>query len=634
MPSDGDDKDPPARRLERLETELAAARESEQVLRSLLDAAPDFIVEVGLDGRIRFLNRVAPGLHREDIVGSHIDEYLLPDSRQAAMAAIESAIATGVGTSFDSRGLGAYNEVRHYHTRVARVVHDAGDVAALLVASDVTELRTAHLRLVESEEKLKLAVDASAIGIWSWLRKSDTVAWDARTCQIFGVEEGAAALTVQGYLDLVYAEDRRRVAQLVTHAVETGNYGDLEHRIVVNDEVRWVVCRGRAVRGASGEVEQLVGAIMDITDRRTVLEQRLVSQKLEAVGQLAAGIAHNFNNMLAAILPNLELAQRRAPPQAHSHLEAARAAAERASRMVRQLVVFAGSGQRAERKTEVLGDVVARTVEMCRATLEPSLSVQVVSVARPAVAKVDSGQIEQVLLNLLLNARDACLNGAHKAGRVEITIDREAGPDGEQVVLIISDDGVGMPDDVRRRVFEPFFTTKGVGKGTGLGLATSYAIIRDHGGTIECDSAPKKGTTFTIRLPAADLEAPRIDEVEERPPPSRGSERVLVVDDEDLVRRVVADMLQHAGYDVVSAADGGEALEKLEELGFALMVLDLRMPGLSGEDVLRRAREISPRTRVVCFSGTDVEVEGADAILPKPVGAEELLETVRTALDR
>lgn len=618
-------------RIAALEAELARARDSERLLRSLLDAAPDFIVETSAGGIIQFVNRVAPGLLAEQVVGSNITEFLEPEYHEVALRAVAEAVETGATASFDSRGTGAHGELRHYHSRVARVAHEGREATALMIASDVSELRSTHLKLAESEEKLELAVEASEIGTWSWERPRDAVQWDSRTFAIFGVSPAEAPSTVDGYLSRVHPDDRERVTRAVERAVETGVYDDLEHRILVRDEVRWVICRGRASRGPSGSVDRLVGAILDITERRMAQEQRLTSQKLEAVGQLAAGIAHNFNNMLAAILPNLELAQRRAPVGAHSHIEAARTAAERAGRMVRQLVLFAGGGHRSERRPESIHEVVARTIDMATATLEPSLKVALSVSQRPAVAQVDAGQLEQVILNMLLNARDAYEPG--QGGVVRVSVHVEADADGEQVVITLADDGSGMSDEVRRRVFEPFFTTKSVGKGTGLGLATSYAIIRDHAGSIECESSPGEGTTFVIRLPSSTEEPPQVTRVSPRAS-ARGSERVLVVDDEEMVRRVVADILQHAGYEVASAGNGHEALDALRKSGFALLILDLRMPGIGGEEVIVQARKLSPATRVVCFSGTDSDVEGVDAMLTKPVGAEELLETVREVLDR
>jgi signal transduction histidine kinase len=441
---------------------------------------------------------------------------------------------------------------------------------------------------------------------------------------------------------LIHPEDRAAVQGVIFRSVETGVYEDIQHRICAADGAeRWVLCKGHAQTDQDGTTQRLLGAIVDVSERRALEDQLLIAQKMEAVGELAAGIAHNFNNMLAAILPNLELASRQSSPPTRRLLDAAREASTRAAKMVRQLMLFAGGGRAHERRLEALDVLVASTVEMCRNTFDRAIGIELrLDPALPPV-RADSTQIEQVVLNALLNARDAFDGVTDRELRVWVSVESVAGddvpleqPEGEWVRIRIEDNGVGIPADVRRRIFEPFFTTKEVGKGTGLGLATSYAIIREHGGAIDCSARGEHGTIIDICLPADSSG----EEPASTPTPPRaagGSERVLLVDDEALVRNAVLRILEEAGYSVATAGDGAEALERFtrEPDGFDVMLLDLSLPRVSGRHVLDEVRKLRPSVRVICFSGTGETPPDANASLDKPVGADTLLATVRGVLD-
>lgn len=490
-----------------------------------------------------------------------------------------------------------------------------------------------ELVLVASERdastlhQLSFALQASAIGTWQWTRVDDCIVWDTRTAELFGKQAGYSPSSFEDYLALIHEADRGRVAEHIAAASEKGVYDDIEHRIGDGADTRWVLCKGEALRDADGNISSLIGAIVDVTERHLAAERRHQSQRLEAVGELAAGIAHNFNNMLAAIIPNLQLARRKSGDDVTHHLDAATSAAERASRMVRQLLLYAGSAPVTERRIEDLRPVVERLVDMCQATFGPT--VELSTVLQPvSPVSVNTSQIEQALLNLLLNAKDACQANA-EGGRITVSL---LARDSGDVELRIQDDGIGMPASVRRRIFEPFFTTKAVGKGTGLGLSSCYAIVREHGGRLECESSPGDGTTFSIHLPASER-TPEPPEAATQGQPSSGMERILIVDDEPLVRKVIGQTLSLSGYHVTAAADGVDAVQHLESDTFDLLLLDIHMPGMGGQAVMTHARRIAPEMKVVIFSGGDGSVEGADGTLRKPLGADELLARLRALLD-
>ncbi|MCA9592847.1 MAG: PAS domain S-box protein [Myxococcales bacterium] len=628
-------------RVSELTERLRAARGSEEIQRAVLEGVPDYILELDTEGRIRFMNQTAPGFELEGVLGMPIFDFLSEESREPARRCLEQVLETEEAGAFDSTGLGPHRRLAHYHARLAPLTRGDGTRSLVMVATDITELRQAQLELKDSQERLHLTMAASGIGIWSWDREGDRIRWDTQTCRLFGVEEGWSPGSFDEYLALIHPDDRDAVRGAIFRSVETGVYEDIQHRIETPEgSTRWVLCKGDAQTDESGQVTRLLGAIVDVSDRRALEEQLLQSQKMEAVGQLAAGVAHNFNNMLAAILPNLELASRRAAPDIRRLLDAAREASTRAARIVRQLMLFAGGRHHAEqRRSEALDALVERTVEMCRNTFDRGIGIELRRDPALLPVRADSTQLEQVVLNALLNARDALDEVGDRERRIWVSVESISADDvplehakGEWIRVRIEDNGAGIPAELRRRVFEPFFTTKEVGKGTGLGLATSYAIVREHGGVIDCSAGAEHGTVIDICLPAD----PSPEKTPSTPAPPEtvgGKEHVLLVDDEALVRGAVLRVLEEAGYSVATAGDGAEALERFGRDTFDLVLLDLSLPRLSGRQVLSELRRQHPQARVICFSGTGETPPDANAFLDKPVGADTLLATVRDVLD-
>jgi PAS domain S-box-containing protein len=407
--------------------------------------------------------------------------------------------------------------------------------------------------------------------------------------------------------------------------------------------------------GSRDKITGSVHILADITafkrveQERTHLEATLLqAQKLEAVGRLAGGIAHDFNNLMAVVIGNTSMLL--APlPRDHPQREALHAvdqAAWRASELTRRLLGFSRQ-TRLWLKPVDLMQAVDEVVGLLRRTIDPRISVEVRrgSALWPVLA--DASQLNQVLMNLCLNARDAMPEG----GRLLIQADNleldkgqaarhaEARP-GSFVRLRVVDTGQGIPADVLPHIFEPFFTTKEPGKGSGLGLAMVFGIVKQHQGWITCQTEVKRGTCFDIYLPRSEQPVPAAPVATTAPAP-RGSETVLFVDDEPLVRNLAVKILRDRGYSVLHAQDGIEALELFRQRPqeIDLVVLDLTMPRLSGRDTLRRLREIDPAVRVLYASGYSAKAgdAGADEVLgflAKPFRADDLALAVRTALDR
>jgi PAS domain S-box-containing protein len=364
-----------------------------------------------------------------------------------------------------------------------------------------------------------------------------------------------------------------------------------------------------------------------IADKKRLEEQLVQAQKMEAIGQLTAGIAHNFNNLLAIILPNAQLCRSDPGREGDQRLADIEHAGRRASEMIRQLMLFAGHASEGAMVPLDLVAVASRVAETCRSTFDRRIAVVVEAPAPVPHALGREAQIEQALLNLCSNARDA-LEGAVQPPRITVAVDVAAA--GAVRVRVI-DNGPGMTEATRLRVFEPFFTTKGIGRGTGLGLASVYAIVKQHGGKIRCESRPGAGATFEIELPATG--APPMESGTSSAP-ERAPVTVLVIDDEPLLRRVVRVVLELEGYRVLEAADGPEGVFVFERqrAKVGVVILDRSMPGMSGEEIDARLAEIDPNVPVILLSGMpDQSWRGRRPaeILSKPADAGSLVDAVR-----
>ncbi len=428
-------------------------------------------------------------------------------------------------------------------------------------------------------------------------------------------------------------------------------------------QTRQVVWNHAALVGPSGRVTSVIAAGIDLTDRRRLEEQVVGMQRMEAVGTLAGGIAHDFNNILTGILGNLDLAWRSLPegsPVSESVQDAMRAS-ERAAALTRQLLEFSRRSPM-ERHAVDFRKVLREVVHLVSETIDRRIEVSWTAPDALWPAAADGNQIHQVLMNLCVNARDAIAErldagdaGGARAGGCEIrlaasnvVVDEEYrglypyARTGEFVLLTVSDNGVGMDDATQRRIFEPFFTTKKLGRGTGLGLSTVYGIVKQHDGWINLQSVPGQGTVFSVYFPRAG--AAEVSEATsgERPAAAPGRERILFVDDEAMIRELARRILEGAGYTVLTASDGRQALDIFarERERLDLVILDVTMPLLSGLEVLRRMRELQPGVRVILCSGyptghryNDPLEARAAAFLQKPYRPDALSRIVRDVLD-
>ena len=510
--------------------------------------------------------------------------------------------------------------------------------------------RQAEREARASDERLRVAVSAAGIGVWETELATDRITCSDIFIDMIGLPAGSAAPTREEFLQLVHADDRSTFLNAQA-GVLSGTVDAVEFRVVwPAGEVHWLYMRVYVSRDAKGQPERVFGATIDITDRKELEGSLRQAQKLEAIGQLAGGVAHDFNNVLTAVIGYSDLLQAETRPGTplHDGLVEIRKAGDRASQITRQLLAFSRKQILQPRVIDV-NALVADLEKMLRRVVYEH--VQMVTRLAPDVGRIraDPTQIEQVLVNLAVNARDAMPKGGTLTiETANATLDghypqrHDPVVPGAYVLLSVNDTGVGMDRATQERLFEPFFTTKGVGKGTGLGLATAYGVVSQSGGHIWVYSEPGHGTTFKIYLPRVYEDAAVADEPAAAHAPTGGSETILLVEDEAPVRQLARRVLEGAGYRVVEAAGPQEALTvaRGNSEPIHLLLSDVVMPGSGDVSLHSELAADRPSLRVLYMSGYADETmvqRGWLSIdmpyLPKPFTARELVQKVREVLD-
>lgn len=425
------------------------------------------------------------------------------------------------------------------------------------------------------------------------------------------------------------------------------NEGDILTR---KGEVRNVSWSNTILRNPLGEIIGTASIGEDITERRKLEEQLRQSQKMEAVGQLAGGIAHDFNNILTATIgySHLLLSRLSQTEQGHYYAEQILSSAEKAANLTQGLLAFSRKQTLNPRPIDI-NAVVAGMHDLLSRLLPEDIDLGLDLANGELVSRADRGQLEQVLMNLVTNARDAIKGGGHVSIRTESTsLDAEFeriygyGEPGDYVVVSVSDTGVGIADDIQQHIFEPFYTTKGIGEGTGLGLSVVYGIVRQHGGFINLYSVPDEGTTFKVYLPLVNALAAGSGEYVISAPEG-GAETILVIEDSAEVLDIIRHVLEEYGYSVITAIDGEDGIEKFRQIqdSLSLVICDVIMPKKSGKEVYEAIKAMSSDAKVLFTSGYTADIIAKKGILEdgldlvrKPVAPHELLRKVREILDR
>ena len=533
-----------------------------------------------------------------------------------------------------------------------------GHECVLTMANDLTELGRAAEALRRSEASLAAAQRIAQLGSWELdlldpeHLDRNPLRWSDETYRIFGLEPPQAPVTLELFFAAVHPEDRKRIEEVVLQAFLHREPYDLEHRIRrPGGEERVVRERAEFAFDAGGQPVQMRGVILDITERKQLEAQLRQWQKMEAIGQLAGGVAHDFNNILTVTHGHalMLLAEKTISKTGRESAQQIAQAAERAAGLTRPLLALSRHQAMEPRRLD-LNEVVNNMTLMLGRILGEDIVLQPRYSAQPAPIRADISMVEQVLLNLAVNARDAMPKGGRLA--IEVSAE-EIGPEhqkrhpesraGKFVCLAMIDSGAGIAPKNLPHIFEPFFTTKEAGKRTGLGLSTVYGIVKQHQGWIEVASELDSGTSFRVYLPLSKEKESPADKKPSKQPVRGGSETILVVEDESAVRELVCRLLTGYGYEVLSAESGLKALDvwRRNKQKIDLLLTDLIMPdGLNGRELAEKLRKSRPKLKVIFSSGYSADVVGKDfssqrglPFLQKPYDLHRLARTVRSCLD-
>jgi PAS domain S-box-containing protein len=627
-------------------------RHSQRRFYDLFENSPDAILVQDRNGKILDVNASACALHgltREQLIGKNSVDDLVPvGQREPARLnfhkLVNSQISWIEGESFRADGRSVPVEARVVH------IEFDGRPALLFHVRDVSERHAAEMALRSSETLFRSVWENSVDGMRLTDENGVMVAVNEAFCRLVGMSQEQ----LEGkFFSVIYSADTDWEKMLQSHrehfrAGLLENKSEREYRLHDGRQVMYEITDFYVKSG--GKPRLLLSLVRDLTVHKRLEEQLRQSQKMEAIGQLAGGVAHDFNNILTIILGHATLLTLTPlDPRSQASASQIKQASERAAGLTRQLLAF-GRKQIVNPRPLDLNRVVGSMTEMLGRLLGEDIALQLNFSAEPAIIEADASMIEQILLNLSVNSRDAMPRGGTLSIRVntrevDTTHVRQfaAARPGHFVCLTHSDTGMGIPPENITRIFEPFFTTKELGKGTGLGLATVYGIVKQHKGWIEVESDLGKGTTFRIFLPVTTNLITDLDSANQPPRAADGSETILVVEDERDLREIITRTLIRHGYRVFQAVDGNNAMQIWNEYktDIDLVFTDVIMPGgINGRELAERFAKEKPKVKVIFSSGYSADALGKDFkldlnlnYLPKPYVPEDLARLVRRRLD-
>ena len=634
-----------------------ALRESEERYRILVENAPEAIVVLDVEtGRFVDCNDNALRLFRvmrEELLNHTPADFspaVQPDDRPSAEALTEqiALAAQGQKPCFEwvhrnSQGDEIPCEIHFVSLPSTSRPLVRGSIL------DITERKRAEAALRESEARYRGLVDNATYGIYWATPSSDLLFVNPALVQMLGFDSAEHLLAIGNTRSLYVdpsLQDRLHSEYLPGGRLEsTVEWKRKDGKIIS------VRINGRCAQDPLHGAECIEVIVQDVTERIALEEQLREAQKCEAIGQLAGGIAHDFNNMIGAVMGWADMGVEESAPDSpfHRYFEKVRHQAQRAAALTRQLLAFARR-QILEPRDMDLNQSVIETLSLLEKVISSNIEIKANLAPDLAIVRADPTQVEQVLMNLCINARDAMPNGgsliiegANASLDENFCAVRPLARPGRYAMLAVTDTGTGMDEATLSRIFEPFFTTKELGKGTGLGLATVYGIARQHGGFIDVESKLGLGTTFRVYFPASNAPRVRCDNSQDDLTVCGGSETILVAEDHDGLRHLAREILTNLGYEVLMAADGEQALQEFasHHMHIGLAILDVMLPKLSGPDVYARIASKKPRLPVIFATGYSADLailgrvqEHGLPVLQKPYTPRALARMVRETLDR
>ena len=632
--------------------------QQQQRYRELYEHTSDgvFLLDVMEDGRFRIMGfnpaevRLI-GLSNDEVYGKYVDELFPPEVSSALIANYARCAQRAAPISYEEV-LDVPAGRRSFNTTLVPVLDAGGRVHRIIgVAHDVTKERAAVEALRVSEERFRQLAENIREVFWMRDVESNELLYISPGYElVWGLPPDTIMANPMAWRAAIHPDDRARVEALDprTRLEPT----DSTYRIVRADSSeRWVRARTFPVRRADGETYRVVGVADDITELVRAEERLRQAQKLEAVGQLAGGVAHDFNNLLMVVLSYSDLLMHTLAPDdpRYADLSEIRRAAESAADLTRQLLAFSRK-QVIQPKLIDLAQTFLPMAKMLQRLIGEGVELVLNTAPSTGTIRADASQVEQIIVNLAVNARDAMMPDGGKlvleTSNVDIRATDELGiPAGPYVLLTAKDTGAGMDGPTQARIFEPFFTTKEVGRGTGLGLATVFGIVEQSGGTIRVESAPGKGSTFSIYFPrVADVLPAGASEASASTAGGKaaGNETILLVEDDHQVREATRAILRRLGYGVLDAQNAGEALLSCEQHQgpIHLLLTDVVMPRMSGRQLAERLAPLRPEMKVLYMSGyPDASfgdgnvIDEGTAFIAKPVSPEALGAKVREVID-
>ncbi len=643
---------------ERMHAEEALG-EREKHITLVLDSVAEGIYGVDLRGNCSFCNPAALrmlGYERaEDVIGKNIHRLIhhtRPDGTplHEADCAIYSSFREGKNAHADDelfwRSDGSGFPVEYWAQPIIRDGAPAGAVTAFV---DITTRKRAEESLRESEEKFRTLFAESRDTFYISTPAGRFLDINPAGVELFGYDSREELLAIDIGRELyVDQEDRQRFIELVKRTGYTKNYEARMRR--KNGAILNVAITSTAVRNSAGELISFRGIISDETERKKLEEQLRQSQRMESIGTLAGGVAHDFNNILTAIsgYGHLTMMKMAAGDPNRMNIQYILESADRAAHLTKDLLMFSRK-QPIDRKPVDLNEGIQKLGKFLTRVIGEDIAFKTTLSGGVIPVLADTYQIDQVLMNLATNARDAMPKGGTFTITTEqtwlseqFTASHGLGTSGKYAVISASDTGQGMDEETRQRVFEPFFTTKEVGKGTGLGLSVVYGIVRQHEGQVLVYSEPGQGTTFKIYLPVNEAGASAGTAPVDEEQPVGGAETILLAEDDKLVREMTLLLLQDFGYRVITAVDGEDAVKKFSENKdrVQLLLFDLIMPGKSGKEAYDEIRQMRPGIKIIFSSGYDPDLVRQKALIAqnvpvvyKPVPMAVLLKLIRSVLD-